>query len=76
VGFHRLIASLNKVKTINIIISFLLLFLWVWDLIFHTECRKQMRIFENMVLRKIFVPKMSTGGWRMFHNEELLQEGG
>jgi hypothetical protein len=30
-------------------------------------------VFENRVLRKIFVPKRDevTGGWRKLHNEEL-----
>ena len=32
-----------------------------------------MRVFENGVLRKIFVPKTDevTGEWRKLHNEEL-----
>jgi hypothetical protein len=31
------------------------------------------RVFENRVLRRIFVPKRDevTGEWRKFHNEEL-----
>jgi hypothetical protein len=31
-------------------------------------------VFENRVLRRIFVPKRDevTGGWRKLHNEELL----
>jgi hypothetical protein len=30
-------------------------------------------VFENRVLRRIFVPKKDevTGEWRKFHNEEL-----
>jgi hypothetical protein len=30
-------------------------------------------VFENRVLRRIFVPKRDevTGGWRKLHNEEL-----
>jgi hypothetical protein len=30
-------------------------------------------VFENRVLRRIFVPKTDevTGGWRQLHNEEL-----
>jgi hypothetical protein len=30
-------------------------------------------MFENRVLRRIFVPKREkvTGGWRRLHNEEL-----
>jgi hypothetical protein len=35
------------------------------------ECR--LRVFENMVLRRIFGPKRDemTGEWRKPHNEEL-----
>ena len=33
----------------------------------------QLRVFENMVLRRIFVPRRDdvTGEWRRLHNEEL-----
>jgi hypothetical protein len=33
----------------------------------------RLRVSENRVLRKIFVPKMDelTGEWRKLHNEEL-----
>jgi hypothetical protein len=33
----------------------------------------KVRMFENMVLRRIFGPKRDgvTGGWRKLHNEEL-----
>jgi hypothetical protein len=33
----------------------------------------RVRVFENRVLRRIFVPKRDevTGGWRKLHNEEL-----
>jgi hypothetical protein len=33
----------------------------------------RLRVFENRVLRRIFVPKRDevTGGWRKLHNEEL-----
>jgi len=36
------------------------------------EERKQ-RVFENMVLRRIFEPRRDkvTGEWRRLHNEEL-----
>jgi hypothetical protein len=32
-----------------------------------------LRVFENKVLKRIFVPKRdeATGGWRRLHNEEL-----
>jgi hypothetical protein len=33
----------------------------------------RLRVIENKVLRRIFVPKRDevTGGWRKLHNEEL-----
>jgi hypothetical protein len=42
-----------------------------WFLILKEEHR--LRVFENRVLRKIFVPKRDevTGGWRKLHNEKL-----
>jgi len=35
--------------------------------------RGRLRVFENMVLRRIFEPKRDevTGEWRKLHNEEL-----
>jgi len=34
---------------------------------------RQLRVFENMVLRRIFGPRRNevTGEWRRLHNEEL-----
>ena len=34
---------------------------------------RKLRVYENMVLRRIFVPRMNevTGEWRRLHNEEL-----
>ena len=34
---------------------------------------RKLRVFENMVLRRIFVPRLDevTGEWRRLHNEEL-----
>ena len=34
---------------------------------------RKLRVFENMVLRRIFGPRMDevTGEWRRLHNEEL-----
>jgi hypothetical protein len=34
---------------------------------------RRLRVYENMVLRKIFGPKRDgvTGEWRILHNEEL-----
>jgi hypothetical protein len=42
-----------------------------WSLTLREEQR--LRVFENRVLRRIFVPKMDevTGEWRKMHNEEL-----
>jgi len=42
-----------------------------WSLTLREECR--LRVFENRVLRRIFVPKMAkvTREWRKLHNEEL-----
>jgi hypothetical protein len=38
------------------------------------ECR--LRVFENMVLRRIFGPKRDevTGEWRRLHNKELYAQ--
>ena len=42
-----------------------------WSLILREELR--LRVFENMVLRRIFGPKRDgvRGEWRKLHNEEL-----
>jgi len=42
-----------------------------WSLTLREELR--LRVFENMVLRRIFGPKRDevTGEWRKLHNEEL-----
>ena len=42
-----------------------------WSLTLREECR--LRVFENIVLRRIFGPKRDeiTGTWRKLHNEEL-----
>jgi len=42
-----------------------------WSLTFREECR--LRVFENMVLRRIFGPKRDevTREWRKLHSEEL-----
>jgi hypothetical protein len=41
-----------------------------WSLTLRKE---RLRVFENRVLRRTFVPKRDevTGGWRKLHNEEL-----
>jgi hypothetical protein len=42
-----------------------------WSLTIREE--HKLRVFDNMVLRRIFGPKTDgvTGGWRKLHNEEL-----
>ena len=42
-----------------------------WSLTAREE--KKLRVFENMVLRRIFGPRRNevTGEWRKLHNEEL-----
>jgi len=42
-----------------------------WSLTLREE--RKLRVFENMVLRRIFGPRRDevTGKWRRMHNEEL-----
>ena len=41
-----------------------------WSLTFREECR--LRVFENMILRRILGPRKDANGeWRRLHNEEL-----
>jgi hypothetical protein len=42
-----------------------------WSFTLREEHR--LRVFENMVLRRLFAPKRDevTGEWRKLHNEEL-----
>jgi len=42
-----------------------------WSLILREE--RKLRVFENMVLRRIFGPRRDevTGEWRRLHNKEL-----
>jgi hypothetical protein len=44
-----------------------------WSVTLKEEHR--LRVFENMVLRRIFGPKREevVRGWRILHNEELHQ---
>ena len=43
----------------------------IWSLTAREE--RKLRVFENMVLRRIFGPRRDgvTGEWRRLHNEEL-----
>jgi hypothetical protein len=61
-----------KIKVyITIILSLILYGCETWSLTLREERRP--RVFENMVLRRIFGPKEDevTGEWRKLHNEEL-----
>jgi len=42
-----------------------------WSLTLREE--RKLRVFENMALRRIFVPRRDevTGEWRRLHNKEL-----
>ena len=41
-----------------------------WSLTLREECR--LRVFENRILRRIYVPKRDKNGeWRRLHNEQL-----
>jgi hypothetical protein len=46
---------------------------WVRNLVSEIGEEHRLRVFENRVLRRIFVPKRDevTGGWRKLHNERL-----
>jgi hypothetical protein len=45
----------------------------VWNLVSHIEGGTKLKVFENMVLRRIFGPERDevTWKWRRLHNEEL-----
>jgi hypothetical protein len=55
----------------NIIFSCFLCGCETWSLTLREE--RKLRVFENMVLRRIFGPRRDevTGDWRRLHNEEL-----
>ena len=55
----------------NIILSVVLYGCEAWSLTLRKE--RKLRVFENMVLRRIFGPRRDeiTGEWRRLHNEEL-----
>ena len=55
----------------TIILSVVLYGYEIWSLTLRKEPKR--RVFENMVLRRIFGPKRDevTGEWRKLHNEEL-----
>ena len=69
----RLLSKNLKIKMYRTIILPVVLYgceTWVLTL---SEERK-LRVFENMVLRRIFGPRRDevTGEWRRLHNEDLM----
>ena len=68
----RLLSKELKIKKYRTLILPVVLYgCETWSLTLR-EVRK-LRVFENMVLRKIFGPMRDevTGEWRRLHNEEL-----
>ena len=60
-----------KTKGRNIILPVALYGCETWSLTLREE--RKLRVFENMVLRRIFGPRRDgvMGEWRRLHNEEL-----
>jgi len=68
----RLLYKNLKIKIYRTIILTVLLYeRETWSLTFQEE--RKLRVFENMVLRRIFGPRRDEvmGEWRRLHNEEL-----
>jgi len=68
----RLLSKYLKIKIYrNIILPVVLYGCEAWWLTLREE--RKLRVFENMVLRRIFGPWRDevTGEWRRMHNEEL-----
>jgi hypothetical protein len=68
----RLLSKNVKVRIYRTIILPVVLYgCETWPLTVREE--HELRVFENMVLRRIFGPKRDgvTGGWRKLYNEEL-----
>jgi len=68
----RLLSKNLKIKIYRTIILPIVLYGCVtWSLTLREE--RKLRVFENMVLRRIFGPRRDevTGEWRKLHNEEL-----
>ena len=68
----RLLSKNLKIKIYRTIILPVVLYgCESWSLTLREE--RRLRVFENGVLRRIFVPKRDevTGEWRKLHNEEL-----
>jgi hypothetical protein len=67
----RLLSKNVKIRIYRTIILHVVLYgRETWSLTLKEEHR--LRVFENMVLRRIFVPKRDEvmGSWRKLHNEE------
>jgi len=68
----RLLSKNLKIKIYRTIIFPIVLYgCETWSLTLREE--RKLRVFENMVLRRIFGPRRDevTGEWRRLHNEEL-----
>ena len=67
----RLLTKNFKIKIYKTIVLPVVLYgCETWSLTLREECR--LRVFENRILRQIFVPKRDENGeWRRLHNEEL-----
>ena len=68
----RLLSKNLKIKKYRTIILPVVLYgCETWSLTLREE--RKLRVFENMVLRRIFGPRRDevTGEWRRLHNEEL-----
>ena len=68
----RLLSKKLKIKIYRTIILPVVLYgCEAWSLTLREE--RKLRVFENMVLRRIFGPRRDevTGEWRRLHNEEL-----
>jgi len=66
----RRVQAFSAVK-LTIILPVVLYGCETWSLTLREE--RKLRLFENMVLRRIFGPRRDevTGEWRRLHNEEL-----
>ena len=68
----RLLSKNLKIKLYRTIILPVVLYgCETWSLAWQEE--RKLRVFENMVLRRIFGPRRDeiTGEWRRLHKEEL-----
>ena len=69
---YRLLSKNLKIKIYRTIILPAVLYeCETWSLTLREE--RKLRVFENIVLRRIFVPRREEvkGEWRRLHNEEL-----